>query len=1278
MDETRLSLEKQLVNAQEHLALVQERISQYVDPTHVPLELIQMERQWQKQIAYLQARLSPHPEAPQPAFPPPILEISCPYRGLEPFEAEHAAFYFGREEMVKRLVAKVKESAFVAVVGPSGSGKSSLVRAGLVAALREDALPGSRHWTVRFFRPGADPLRALAIPLTDLLEPATDDIDRTAQIRKLADYLREGKFSLADFVAQMWSQMREKKRDLSRLVLIADQFEELYTECQDAALRQAFVRTLLSGKGEPNLTLALTLRADFYGHALADRALGEAVDAGLVNVLPMSSHELRAAIEKPAQMTNRAFEPGLVDLIIKDVAEQPGHLPLLEFALAELWQQQTPEGLLALQAYEEIGGVTGAIARRADTIYNELDDRGQGATAQHIFLRLTHYGEGAEDTRRRVAEADLVTPGAPARAVEQVVRALARARLLVTARDETTRAATVEVAHEALIRGWERLRRWLDEDRAFGLWRERLTLLLRIWEDAQRSDDALLRGAPLSEAEGWLNGRGDDLNEAECMFIRASLTLREREAAAREAQRQRELEAAQRLADEQRRRAEERTRAAAALRQRALGLSIALILAVIAIVAAVWFGIQATTSANTARREGSINAARALQARALVQLPANAECALALSLAAYDRAISVPNFPHYESEDVVRQALLQTHVQATLVGHTDGVYKVAWAPDGQRMASAGRDGTVRIWDTSTGENTLTLTGEAVFAVAWSPDGQQLAAGYGNGTIRLWNANTGKMMTTLSGHLGQINDLKYSPDGNTLASASSDNTARLWDVQTGKILSTLNHSDQVLGVAWSPDGRQVATASVNCNVECWDTGTGKSKAVLVEGSPSFYLSVSWSPDGEELVGASADGNLYVWDTHTQKNIATLEGHKAVLWAVDWNPDGQLLASTGEDNTIRLWNTGTWENVATLTGHTALIRALAWSPDGYRLASGSDDSTARLWHIEAGKGVQTLTSESDYVLDTKWSPDGQWVASANADTPSDYSIQLWNMESWISTTIRAEHGNSIQRIAWSPDGKQLATASADQTIQIYAANNAERMATLSGHTSVVSDIAWSPDGQRLASSSYDNSVGIWDAQTGRVLFTMQHGNAVNAVAWSPDGRWVASAATDNTVQVWDTNNGQSTRVLTDHVVPVASVAWSSDGKLLAAGAVDGIIHVWKADTGQHVATLAGHNSNVWSLAWSPISPDLLASASNDETVRLWNVATGENIATLTGHTGVVRAVSWSPDGRRLATAGMLDHTVIIYYTNFEQDVLPIARAQLAHGSTPEERQRCIGEP
>jgi KaiC/GvpD/RAD55 family RecA-like ATPase len=517
MSDTFQSLQRQLTEAAESLRLIQERKTEFVLKTDVPLQLVKDERRLEAQIADLQKRLDQ------------LAKVPCPYRGLEPFEAEHAEFYFGRGPMLERLLTKMGETSFIAVVGPSGCGKSSLVRAGLVTALRDGALPGSQNWAIRIFCPGRDPLWALVVPLVALLEPESSEVDRLADARRLAQYLRERTLSMTEVVARL----REVHTDLSRVLLVADQFEELYTECDNESIRQAFVSALLAAAESEWVTVVLTLRADFYGRILEDRSLARRVDGGLVNVLPMSEDERRAAIEGPALATGRAFEPGLVERILQDVANAPGGLPLLEFALTGLWARQTAEGQMTHSACRAIGEVQGAVARRAEAVYTDLREKYGGETVRRIFLRLLHYREGTEETRRRATLQSLVTPRTPYQEVSSVVGALTDARLLVTGRNEATGTVTVEVAHEAVIQGWARLRHWLSDDRAFGLWRERLAVTQQAWEDTKHDEGTLLRGALLAETERWLAERGDDLNEAERIFIEDSLALRERERAAR-------------------------------------------------------------------------------------------------------------------------------------------------------------------------------------------------------------------------------------------------------------------------------------------------------------------------------------------------------------------------------------------------------------------------------------------------------------------------------------------------------------------------------------------------------------------------------------------------------------------------------------------------------------------------------------------------------------------------------------------------------------------------
>ncbi|MCS6909066.1 MAG: protein kinase [Anaerolineales bacterium] len=567
------------------------------------------------------------------ASPPP-----CPYRGLFAFQEDDAPFFFGREDFTDTLSDRVESQQLTAVVGPSGSGKSSVVFAGLVSRLRQaPALRQSQQkaWLLTDMRPSARPFEALA---NAVLPPETPE--RVKQLQSLADSLCDGSVRLANAV-KLFLRSRPDKH---RLLLVIDQFEELFTVCPDPETRRAFIDVLLTGLDEcPQLHIVLTMRADFLGQAFSHRLLADALQNATLFLGPMTRAELTRAIKEPARKQRVKFQSGLVERILDDVGEEPGNLPLLEFALTTLWAKQSSR-LLTHQAYEEIGRVEGALARYAEEVYSELSAE-QQALARRALVQLVRPGEGTEDTRRQATRAELEDAW-------PLVQQLANARLLVTNRDPSGQE-TAEIVHEALIRSWSRLREWMQANRNFRAWQERLRGMMQQWEAAGHDEGALLRGALLVGAEGWLAERESEIGQAERDFIRASIALREREAAEREGLRQREIEATRRLAEIEMRRAGEQATSHRQQRQRSLYLGLILALATVAVSAVLISGYWA--SVNIRRAKSQARLAQVYELAAQAQLVASTDPQLSLLLALH--AASLTERPMPEVEDALRRAL---------------------------------------------------------------------------------------------------------------------------------------------------------------------------------------------------------------------------------------------------------------------------------------------------------------------------------------------------------------------------------------------------------------------------------------------------------------------------------------------------------------------------------------------------------------------------------------------------------------------------------------------
>jgi WD40 repeat protein len=1109
--------------------------------------LVEIAEEIRRQAGAVRQARGPHPAV---APPPP-----CPYPGLQSFGEKDAAYFFGREEEIETLLRDLGRLRFLLVLGPSGSGKSSLLHGGLLPRL------SSGSWAIEKIRPH----------------------------QYLADYLEDRFPGLSKDPGKAVGAYLSGQPAAANVLLVVDQFEECFSR-MDKAQQERLFAILKLLREQPRCTVVLALRAAFFEDLMGSGLWPVEKDQRL-EIAPLRGERLREAIERPAEAVNVRIEESLVVLLLEDAGDEPGRLPLLQTTLERLWSE-VRNGLLAREAYERLNPdghrrIAVALVEKADRAFFDLSPA-QREIARRVFVRLVQPIEGRPDTRRRQPLSALIDEGDDRALVERTVHLLADQRLLTVGSGEEK---PVDLAHEALLTAWPRLQDWLLESRESERFRRRLEAKAEEWDRLGRRG-GLLDEIELREVEEWVRAHGPlsrklaELTEASRAALAELEAVRQSVRAAAlaahsEAQRDRDPELSLLLAAEAVSATWERGRppvlqAEAALRRALFEVPVLRILsgheAGVKTIAFDKDGRRVVT----ASQDGTARIWEAETGKPLRSLTGHAGSVNDAAFGPDGSSVLTAG------DDGTARVWNAQDGRETLrfEKHRGPVRCAAFNPFVDQAASGEHDGTILIWDTKTGKVHRKLAAHSgpVQALSYSLSFARLASAGEDATVKVWSPQDGKQTTVLQGHVNPVWDVEWSrPSGAHLISAGEDRTAKVWmpgTAETWKEIQTLRgHTAGVTAAGLGPEGQQAATA-------------GK------------------------------DGTVRIWDVASGRELHRLQGHTAAVTGITFSPDGRRLATAGEDQTGRIWDlTANQGQVVVEVPGAHQLGGVAVSPDGRSAVVAAIGFTcvyrvsqAQIWDLATGKAGRILGGHSGGVTDAAFSPDGRSVVTASEDG----TVRIWDVSTGTERS-KLPHDAYVSSARYSPDGTLLVTATRNGSAQIWKVAAAQKGPALNGHTGAVTRAVFSPEPRRLriCTGGADHTARIWD-ENGQVLLTLVgHTGEVTDVAWSPDGRRVATSSADRTARIWDAQSGAPLRVLTGHMGQVRGISWSRDGRSLATAGADQSARLWDAGTGEQRAVLTGHRGALVGVAFSPDGQRLL-TAANDKTVRQYVVGIDELLA------------------------------------------------------------------
>jgi WD40 repeat protein len=1185
----------------------------------------------------------------------------CPYRGLEVFREQDRHLFFGRESLVQRLMTRLKKDRFLALIGPSGSGKSSVLQAGLISLLRSDSL-------IALFTPRERPLEELAFALRKSAAPGQIQYSTAEIVKQLSDS-EESLHYLAREILQ--AQQGDSSKPVQRFVIIVDQLEEIFTLTPLEEDRRKFINLLLRAVemvGGP-VTVILTMRSDFTGKCAPYRDLNIYFSEHLDQVEPMTAAELQAAIENPAQSVGLEFDEGLVEVMLADVKGSGSELPLIGHALWELYHfQPRPGNRLTAQAYEAIGRIEGALVRRAETIYNELTVPQQETLRKMFLLGLIQPGEGAPDTRRRAIKEELLAVGGDAAAAEQLLYQLATARLLTIARDETSGHDTVEVAHEALIRNWDRIGEWMAQGREIARQRGILRQASREWDKNGKNPEYLFGGTRLAQMEDFVSTHGQDLGALEKEFI-ANGTV-EREALQRK-------------------------------KRRNIQAFIGALIAVLVVVT--YFAYQAYRSEKKALKQLAVNhwdTARRMRKDNDPLKSLHLFCeALAIEKDKRSREILLTDmnglwrivpllhiFPHEKgikgarfSKDEARiltwswDGTTQLWDAATgkpigaVMKHDNAVMGAIFNKNETRILTWSSDGTARVWDAATGKpiGEVMKHKNIVYGAIFNKNETRILTWSGDiykkkGTARLWNAATGKPIGEVMKHKDIVYGAIFNKNETRILTWSDDGTARLWDAATSKPIDVvMKHENSVLGAIFNQNEARILTWSRDATARLWEAATGKPTGVVMKHDDDVEGAI-FNKDGTRILTWSGDGTARLWDAATGKHLGEFmkheddvsgaifnqDGNRILTWSDDgivrlWDvtnekpygkflelldyvynaifiKDGTLILTLGIDGSARLWDAATGKSVGEVMKHDGLVKGAIFNRDDTRILTWTGDifsknGTARLWDAETGKPLGEVMKHEGKVGGAIFNKKETRILTWTGDFFSkNGTARLWDAATGKPIGSVMKHKAKVNGAVFNGDNTRILTWSEGSfleggTAQLWDAATGKPIGEIMEHEKGgVKSAIYNKNETRILTWSDSCIARLWDAAAGTPIGeAMKHRDFMNGAIFNQNGTRILTWSKDGTVRLWDADTGKPIGEAMKHEAEVNGATFNQNGTLILSWSWDGTVRMWDAATGKPIGEVMNHGDEVNGAIFNQNETRIL-TWSGDGTLRLWDIA------------------------------------------------------------------------